>query len=86
MVSLVVRGAERLRLSRDSRIAHRARARARRARRRYAHARDAMCRVIRACRARLRAPSRGARKRARLPRPHAIAARIARMKDLQRAV
>ncbi|MDN7970815.1 hypothetical protein QZM91_25015 [Burkholderia multivorans] len=56
MVSLVVRGAERLRLSRDSRIAHRARRR-----------------VVRAC--------------TRVwPRPHAIAARIARMKDLQRAV
>ncbi|KVQ84535.1 hypothetical protein WK07_06905 [Burkholderia multivorans] len=67
MVSLVVRGAERLRLSRDSP----------RARRRDAPARDAMCRVVRACRARLRA---------RPPRPHAIAARIARMKDLQRAV
>jgi len=45
-----------------------------------------MCGVVRACRARL--PRRRlARACARVsPRPHAIAARIARMKDLQRAV
>ncbi|KVP18562.1 hypothetical protein WJ86_01190 [Burkholderia multivorans] len=67
-----------MRVSRDSRIARRAR--------RDAHARDAMCRVVRACRARL--PRRRLARACACvaPRPHAIAARIARMKDLQRAV